>query len=242
MASGTAYGHVVRPEVGGPREGGDRTPGGPLQRLDRSAPRVPGSPGWLFHLVLALVGALCLSAASIPGGVGALLFMFSGAVFVAAALAWGAWLLRWAVARARHEATQPVRWFLVAPVCGAMFVGTLVLDLPLRARWSLAQPSFDRIVETAPPAPEPGQALQFEVPDVAGTYRLEGAQRVGDDVFVSVRSDLVDGAVLNAGFLSASGFAYLPTGQLPSPELFAGGFEVHHRHVRGRWYAWSSHW
>ncbi len=184
-----------------------------------------------------------LSATSIPGGVGIPLLTYSGLVFLAAALAWGVWLLKWVVARVRNEVTRSGWRFLGAPACGTIFVGALIFDLPLQARWSLAQPSFDRIVETAPLAPDPDEPLVFEAPDVAGPYRLERALRVGDDVFVSVRSDLRDGAVLNFGFLRGSGFAYLPTGQTPSAaEFVSGGFEVHYRHVSGNWFAWSSYW
>lgn len=225
------------------REGGDRAFGGPLERLDELAPTLPGSPGWLFHLVLGVVAALWLSGASIPGGVELLLFTYSGLAFLAAALAWGMWLLRWLIARARDKASGSGWRFLVAPVGGTVFLSALMLDAPLQARWSLAQPGFDRMVETAPPTPDP-EPLAFEVPAAVGTYRLERALRVGDNIFVYVRSGLQDGVVSGDSFLLASGFAYLPTGEMPSPNpVDEGGFEkVHYQHVGGNWYAWSAHW
>lgn len=224
--------------------GGDPALEGQLQRGGELARTLPESPGWPFHLVLAVVGALWLAGTSVPGGVGLLLFTYSGLVFLAAALVWGVCLLRWVIARARHEATRRGWRFLVAPLGGAIFLSALMLDVPLEARWSLAQPGFDRIAEAAPRAPDLDEPVAFEVPAAVGTYRLERALRVKDDIFVYVRSGLRDGVVSGAGFLLDSGFAYLPTGKMPAPNpVDEGGFEkVHYRHVGGNWYAWSAYW
>lgn len=225
-------------------EGSDPALRGRLEWLDELARRLPGSPGWLFHLVLAVVGALWLLGASVPGGVGLLLFTYSVLFFLAAALFWGACLLRWVIARGRHKGTRPGWRFLVAPVGGTVFLSALMLDVPLQTRWSLAQPGFDRIAKTAPRAPDPDEPVAFKVPAAVGTYRLERALRVGDDIFVYVRSGLRDGVVSGDGFLLGSGFAYLATGEMPSPNpVDEGGFErVLYRHVGENWYAWSAHW
>lgn len=102
----------------------------------------------------------------------------------------------------------------------------------------LAQPSSDRLVENAPPALEPDQPMKFEVPAVVGTYGVDRAVRVGDNVYVYVKSGSSGGA-----FLVAAGFAYLPAG--PTRTLDPVGAEaerVRFRHVDGDWYAWTASW
>jgi hypothetical protein len=199
----------------------------------------PRSPGWLFHLGLGVVVALRLWAASTPAGPQALLWLGSAVVFSVAALVWVVWLLAWM--RRRRDGASGAAWrFLVAPMCATLSVAVLVLDLPLQVRWSLAQESFDRAVESAP-ASAPDQPVAFDVPAVLGSYRVDRAVAIGDDVFLSVASDPLESR--SGGFLLSSGFAHLPTGRAPSPDPVGRGHgKVHYRHVDGDWYAWAASW
>jgi hypothetical protein len=109
-------------------------------------------------------------------------------------------------------------WFAVAPLAGLLVAAALVSNLPMQARWSIAQDNFDRVVRALPP----GEDGEFPaVPERVGTYRVVGAERVFGGVRFATGED----------FFGADGFAWFPN-RAPS----RGAYE----HLRGDWYVWSA--
>lgn len=123
------------------------------------------------------------------------------------------WLVRLLVYAAYQRRLSP--WFAVAPLAGALCLGVLAADLPLRARWAYAQGEFDRYVRQLPPR---GEAL--EAPGRLGGYAVHDVHRIRHGVIFTTTAD---------SFFRA-GFAWFPEG--PSrPERYD--------HLSGPWYTWS---
>lgn len=207
-------------------------------------------PPWWFHLVL-LVATLPLlwSISSPTGGILNWTVLSLGVLFVGA-LVWVAWLIDWTGGR-RWDGPRPsgIR-FIIAPLCACVFGALVFVNAPLWARWNHAQPSFERIADGAPPARTDGRPLEFDVPASAGTYHLDHAVRIDDDVFIY----LAPRTGGSTGFLVDAGFAYLPDGPDPTqPDPLTGahrsrtrlatnGDETVIEHVTGDWYTWASYW
>lgn len=210
-----------------------------LTAFERGRERVLRStPGWKFHLVLALATLPLLLAISSPAGGNFFLSMLSLWVLFLSALAWIARLIIWIVARRPDRPRLSGRVFLIAPLCAAVVVGLFFANIPLQARWNQAKPTLAKIVEDAPPARADGEPLEFDVPGTAGTYGLDRGVRVGDDVFI-VLSNKSGGFI---GFLEA-GFAYLPGGVDPvRANPVAAAERTTLTHLTGNWYTWSSSW
>jgi hypothetical protein len=218
--------------------------------VQEAAPAVGGGatagarrqPGWAFHVGVGVLAVpLLWSATSPAGGGGFLLWAVTGALLFAAAVAWVGWLAAWARRRGTRE---PGRRFLVAPIGGVVFVALLALMVPVRARWLVGRGDFDRLLEVAAatdPDAAPFEPVDVEVPDRLGTYAVDRAVRVGDDLFVFL--DIAPGA--GGPFLVDAGFAHLPNG-LREP-LSPGGVplaydRVEATHLWGDWYTWSGYW
>lgn len=207
-------------------------------------------PGWWFHLTLALATLPLLWAVSSPAGGTLNWTLVSLGMLAIGALSWTAWLINWfARRRSDRPRTSGLR-FLIAPL-GACLFGALVLThAPLLARWNHAQPVLDEVAANAPPARTDGRPLEFEVPTSAGTYLLDHAVRVGDDIFIYLQPS--SGG--SSGFLVDSGFAYLPNGPDPTQadpvtgahssrtRLATNGDETVVTHLTGDWYTWASYW
>lgn len=184
-------------------------------------------PGRLFHLLLVLPALVWLWAWSVPG-FDLPLWMPSAMALGLGALVWGVRLLTYVVARIRQQPTTGGRRFLVAPVCGAIALGLVIADVPLKARWAASRSSFETVVD---------EALEdddFESVDDQrlGLYSVTNVYRQGDAVIFYERTGSVS---------DDAGFAYLPDG--PFPELENGGFErPEFRHLGGPWYAWTASW
>lgn len=195
-------------------------------------------PGPVFHLVLSLVALALLWASSTPTDGPFLVWLVSGAIVLGAAVLWGIWLLRWAIERRRGAAPAAARgtgwWFVVAPVGTIVLAGLLVGDVALRARWATSRDDFARLAAAAPPATEPGATVAFEVPARVGTYRVEGAERVGEAVVFH----LTDGG--DEPFLLDAGFVLAPDG--PEDVIEACCEELRVEDLGGGWYAYTLHW
>lgn len=223
----------------------DKRAGNPRHRfLNRTG------PGWWFHLMLALATLPLLWAVSSPAGGRLNWTLVSLGVLAIGALLWTAWLINWFAGRRLDRPRTSGLWFLIAPL-GACLFGVLVLThAPLLARWNHAQPVLDEVAATAPPARADGRPLEFDVPTNAGTYRLDHAVRVGDDIFIYLQPS--SGG--STGFLVDSGFAYLPDGPDPTQadpvtgahssrtRLATNGDETVVAHLTGDWYTWASYW
>lgn len=186
-------------------------------------------PQRLFHIALVPAGALLIYSTSFPGF--AFWLMLLGALLAAlGAFIWVARLIGYLLAHRRDRVRSPVsRWFLVAPAAGALVVLAMFSGLPLRARWAIAKPDFERALAAAPPANH-GRWQAFDPPDRVGTYLIRRGARVGDAVIFYEQ----EGA-----FMNDAGFAYLPSG----PRAVARAFEgPHFRALGGDWYAWTSSW
>ena len=208
---------------------------GNWQPYDLDAP-----PGRVFHAVLAVAVVAFLWSRSVPG-IALMEDLASTAALGLVALVWFgrgvSYLLarRRGVTRARPRARRRARWFLAAPVAGALTLALAGLDAPLRARWALSRGAFEHVVETGPPSsPDAGRDgwQGIEAPDRIGLYRITSASRFGEAVlFWEAHGAFVDDA----------GFAYLPDG--PDPALESGWFESpQFRHLGGPWYAWTASW
>lgn len=200
-------------------------------------------PGWVFHVGLGAVVLPLLWASSSPAGGGFVVWAITGALLVAAAVAWAGWLVAWWRQR-RAGVHERGRRFLVAPIGGVAFVAILALMVPMRARWLVGQDEFHSLVETAAatdPGAGPFDPVEVEAPARLGTYAVDRAVRVGDDLFVFL--DLAPGS--GGAFLVATGFAHLPGG-LVEP-LSPGGVplaydRVEATHLWGDWYVWWGYW
>lgn len=188
-------------------------------------------PGVVFHLALVLPAVAFLYSVSVPG-FDFLIWIVAYCILGAAALIWflraGTYL--WAVWH--HRATGSARWWLVAPVAGALVLALIWTDAPLRVRWALSRGDFQDAVALAPPATDPEGWVTFEVPNRLGSYRIIDANRVGDGVIFYERT---------GAFSNDAGFAYLPSG--PFEELETGWFESpQFRSLGDGWYAWTASW
>lgn len=212
--------------------------------MDRNAP-----VRW-FHVFLFVATMPLLWAASSPAGGTLLWSAASLGVLSIGALVWAAWLINWFAGRRWDHPRPSGRRFLIAPLCACIFGGLIFINAPLWARWNQAQPTLERIAADAPPARTDGRPLEFDVPDNAGTYRLDHGVRVDDDVFIFLTR--TSGG--SSGFLVGSGFAYLPDGPDPAradpvtgvdpsrTALVTGAERTALSHLTGNWYAWASYW
>jgi hypothetical protein len=193
-------------------------------------------PGWLPHLVLVAVTLALLWGASAPSGGSFLRWLVARALLVAGALAWAGWQIRWRANRRIGVARGSGWLFVIAPVCGVLVLGALYRDLPLRARFGHARPSLERVVEGAPAATDRGRSAPLAAPETIGTYRIQGATRIGDGTFIDVAGP-------RGPFVVASGFAHLPSGPDRSAVSAIGGAErVDYEHLEGDWYTWVASW
>lgn len=169
-------------------------------------------PRWWFHGLLAVPTVAALYLATTPTrdlGAAFLLLLVLGSF----ALCWFARLVLFTVCQWRLSA-----WFAVAPLCGFLCAAAFHYDVPLKARWAYAQGDFDRVVSDLTSADGDGQP---DVPGRLGSYRVLGAERLGD----GVRFRTSD------GLWGPSGFAWFPDD--PASE---GSYS----HLRGDWYLWTS--
>ena len=188
-------------------------------------------PGLVFHAALAAGLGLWLWAGSVPG--------FGFSPWLAAALALGLLGLGWTLragtfvwARRRHRATGSAGWFAVAPAAVLLGLTLIVLDVPLRARFTASRGAFEALVDRAPPPTARADWVDFAVPERVGTYRINNAYRVGDAVIFYEST---------GAFIDDAGFAYLPNG--PFDELDTGWFEgPQFRSLGHPWYAWTASW
>ncbi|MEO6987387.1 MAG: hypothetical protein ABI239_01930 [Aquihabitans sp.] len=210
-----------------------------LTAFERGRERVLRStPGWKFHLVLALATLPLLWAISSPAGGNFALSMLSVWVLFLGALVWIARLIIWIFGRRSDHPRPSGRVFFIAPLCAVVVVGLFLTNIPLRARWRHAEPTLASIVEGAPPASTDGRPLEFDVPATAGTYGLDRGIRLGDDVYI-VLSNKSGGFI---GFLEA-GFAYLPDRADPVlVNQVTGAESMTFTHLTGDWYTWTSTW
>lgn len=189
-------------------------------------------PGKIFHSVLFALLILWMGAVSVPGSIffvllATMLFLaVMGLVWLSLALG-----VLWTGVKDRSIGKAP--WLLVAPIAVLLTWGLIRLDAPFQARWALARPAFDRVVDGLEHV-EPGDD-DWHVLDAPGrisTYRISKVIRVGDALIFYER---------NGAFLNDAGFAYLPDG--PSPDLRSSTFEApEFRHLGGPWYAWTAGW
>jgi len=196
--------------------------GGALQRLFQDP------PGIWFHAVVAAAWLPLLWAVSVPGFdlLGVLVGLAGVGVVAAAGAVWVARIVPCLVLRSPGR--RSLRWLVVAPVIVVVALAAVIADMPLRARWVVARPAFERAVAEAPAGSDP------EVPGRIGTYRIEFATRVGAGiVFYEAHGALFDFA----------GFAYLPDGPTDEIRLLLHGGEVgDYRHLGGGWYAFTHSW
>lgn len=185
-----------------------------------------------FHAAVAAGLGLWLWAWSVPG--------LSFSVWVAAVVALGllglGWTLRSATflwARRQGRAIGSAVWFAVAPAAVVLALMLNTFDVPLRVRWTVSKPAFERVLHRAPPRTADKQEwVDFAVPERIGTYRISQAYRVGDAVILYES---------NGALFDDAGFAHLPTG--PFDELNTGWFEApRFRPLGGHWYAWTASW
>ena len=126
------------------------------------------------------------------------------------ALCWFGRLVAYGLGQGRVSA-----WFAVAPLAGLLVAGALGSNLPMEARWSLAQDDFDRAVRgLTDGGPEP------EVPGRIGGYRVVDTERVGEGVRFVTGED----------FWGRDGFAWFPDGAPPGAT---------YEHLRGGWDVWN---
>jgi hypothetical protein len=169
------------------------TDGDPPRRRPRPpkpyAPERPGltrrPPGRVLRTALALAVALLLFAASDPAATFALPFR---PVFVeAGAGGWEAWLLgelilalvallwlvrtlTWLRAHRRRAAAGSARRLVLAPALSAgLLVLAVLTHAPLRARWELSRPAYDRLVATGERVTSPPSGIR---PRWVGAYRV----------------------------------------------------------------------
>lgn len=158
-----------------------------------------------FHGLLAVPVLLLLWSCTRPGG---------GLVpWLLVSLFAPVWLVRLLVYAAYQRRLSP--WFAVAPLAGALCLGVVAADLPLRARWAYAHGDFDRYVRELPPRGEP-----LDPPGRLGGYALHDVWRNRGGVVFTTTADS----------LGAAGFAWFPEGP---------GRPGRYEHLSGPWYTWS---
>ena len=181
-------------------------------------------PRKIFHGGVAIVGAGVMWAAGNPFGFG-LAFSLTFVLMLLAGM-WAARGAAFLLFRRRGSAVGDARWFLVAPILGAVAVVAVSLDLPLKARWAASEASFERVAE---------DVLSDGVP------RWDESHRVG--LYRVHRIYIVDGSVFfqdpEGAFLTVGGFAFLPDG--PSESLNPVGGPIEFRHLRGDWFIWEAY-
>lgn len=209
--------------VGGSEGDPDLTPTG----RDLVLRFLGGPPRWWFHLCLALPAGGWLIALSVPG-FNYSLYVQSVAALGVLGLVWVVRLIGYGAVRFLRQATRPAWWFLIAPAVGALCVGLLYQDVPLKVRWHLSRSEFQGAVDEAMADGDDWSGERQRL----GLYTVRTAYRQGEAVIFYERH----GALSND-----AGFAYLPDG--PFPELENGGFEnPQFRHLDGNWYTWTASW
>ena len=197
------------------------------QSADASAHRrlrLSEPPRWLFHAAVGVPGLALLWATSSPFGYELQLTASLGLVALAAV--WALRLVLCVRARRRDAPTGDMRWFLVAPLLGALTVALVVADVPLRVRWAAGEAAFE---------------------DAADQVLAEGAEEWTDQrrvgLFEVERVYVLENGVFfqspERGFLTISGFARLPDG--PNEDVSPLGEPSHtgYRHFTGDWYIWT---
>jgi hypothetical protein len=188
-------------------------------------------PRLAFHAILVLAGAILLWSFSYPG----VSYFTALAVFwvlLIAVVAWLARLVGTLIAGGDAPLALRLAPFAVAPVGAMLVYGAIVVNIPLRVRWSMSRTAFERATHRAPGVVAKTEWVGFDVPERIGSYRILSAARVGDGIiFHEATGDLFDDA----------GFAYLPSGAFP--EMENGTFESPQFEPLGdNWYAWTASW
>ncbi len=158
-------------------------------------------------------------AASFPSGAYTWGLLAVGLALVAAAV-WLSLGVLCVLARRFHPA-------LVVPILiGAVGLVAVRFDLPLRARFAVARPAFERVIldrgDGGPEGPCPGWV---------GSYRIQDCTTTGTVTLFRER---------DGGFLNGVGFAYAPDGHpaLTAPEGGAWLFTQ----LDGSWFTFVAPW
>jgi hypothetical protein len=162
--------------------------------------------------------------------------MISTSIVAVGAVVWLVRVVGGVVVRRKTVSRFSLRlspWYLVAPVMGLLVLALASSSVPLRMRWMLAKGDFEKVVRQHAPAPTARtEWIDFVVPALIGSYKIESAARVGDGVIFYHGT---------GAFFDDAGFAYLPTG--PFPELESGSFENPQFYsLGGGWYVWTASW
>jgi hypothetical protein len=186
-----------------------------MRALFRQPPRL------VFHLAVVPLALLLLYALSFPG-VSFLALAAAGLGLFAAAALWSVRVLTYVLALRRGTAGGSPGWLLVAPLGGLLLFALVLADVPLRARWAVSKPAFERVAS--------GGA--FDGPARLGTYDVVSLDREGAAVVFTEAT---------GSFFDDAGFAYLPDG--PFRELEdASREDMAFQPLGDGWYAWTSGW
>lgn len=170
---------------------------------------------------LGLLFALSMWAYSAPGS------YFTGSVlaFFLWLLAIAAWIL-WLVARAVTEKGLRVDWRMFAvPVLGAITVGLIYADGPLRARFLVSQPSMTNAAE-----------FMIDHPSKADDRTRIGSYKAFS-IDVSRKDETVSFQIPDTGFLNLIGFTYSRSGKLPR-DFTSQSLTKMNDH----WWVWTQDW
>lgn len=181
-------------------------------------------PGWRFHTLALLVPLAVLWAASVPG---VNFFLLMGAMYVAGLLGliWLVRLVAWWRTSDRFGSARP--WITMPVIALATLAALLSIafDIPVKARFAIAQETFDAVVANMPPRSD----FYFSDDLWVGGYRITGVYQSGDGVIFREAT---------GALFQDAGFAYLPSG----PSANYGLEDPQFRHLTGNWYAWTSSW
>lgn len=136
-----------------------------------------------------------------------------------------AWLVRTLSALMTTKRFSP--WMAVVPAVVVFCLGVNAAEVPLRARFALAENDFDRVVTAVTADPRTADTTGRRI----GSYAVTS---------VAVHDGRVYFTVAGSGFLRQGGFAYLPSG--PPGLSDPVGESVTVTALTGPWYVFSSSW
>lgn len=201
----------------------------PLSRPPDAArePRWRNPPSLAFHAVLAVMLAVAIWSQSFPGE-DTDPFLLAALATMGLGVVWVVKLLGWKSSAAKAHSR---RW-LLGPAMVVVALVLLMTGASLRTRFELARSDFNGFVEHLEPQGSFTDWVPIEAPDQLGSYGIQSAYQVGENVIVYEA---------NGDFFDDAGFAYLPHG--PDSRLGNGSFEApSFRSLGGGWYSWTASW
>ena len=187
-------------------------------------------PRALFHLGLVIALLPLLAHFSSPVGGSFRPLMVSVAAIIALGVLWLIKAINWS--RDQTDASNRARpWrFVIAPVLAVSLIGCVIFNLPLRARWLIAEDEISSF----------NNAQTATLPERIGTFIVNDVVAIDEASFV-----VIDSHGSSRAFLVSGGFARLPEGPDSQHARYLealGGERIEFLKLKGDWYAWATYW